>query len=392
MSSSYGAQTHSYQRREGRGGYKGRGGYRGGGRGRGGGNSYGRGRGRGNRYRRGSDVPSQEALAILCPDLRQLAAKSQRSPPQEQISLVDIGFNISSRQFNADLNYVLERARLSGVSTLVCTGTSIKASRQNIQLCLSQSNVEDGREVPKLVTTVGVHPHDAKSIFPDVEQGVQQLRTILQKNSSICVAVGECGLDYNRMFSPREQQIACFEKQLQMARELKLPVFMHEREAFQDAIACLERYKDVVEGQGVVVHCFTGTREEACAYVKLGCYIGVTGFICMQNRGRHLRSFLAEEVPIDRLMLETDAPFMTPELFESTESCLCEAIISSSSEAAGPTSECIRKSNRIFVKRNEPGALIHVCHVVANCYNLPLSVVAARTTATALEFFGVARR
>ena len=81
-----------------------------------------------------------------------------------------------------------------------------------------------------------------------------------------------------------------------MARELKLPVFMHEREAFQDAIACLERYKDVVEGQGVVVHCFTGTREEACAYVKLGCYIGVTGFICMQNRGRHLRSFLAEEV------------------------------------------------------------------------------------------------
>ena len=173
----------------------------------------------------------------------------------------------------------------------------------------------------------------------------------------------ECGLDYNRMFSEKEQQITGFERQLDLAREFNLPVFMHEREGFVDAYRILQKYADVVEQQKVVVHCFTGSKEELAKYIELGCYIGVTGFICKTNRGGYLSEMIAEVVPLDKLMIETDAPFMAPELKNN--------------------------GKKIHISKNEPGALYHICAKVAEAYGVSFEAAAIATTQNALQFFRV---
>lgn len=200
------------------------------------------------------------------------------------------------RSFNEDREQVMQSAIEAGVSPLIITGTSEKASVYAAKYA--------SKYPCKLYSTAGVHPHDAKSCTPGTIINLENLA----KNDCV-VAIGECGLDYNRDFSPRDVQRKYFEAQVELACKTGLPLFLHERDAFEDFCKILEKYKDNVSN--MVVHCFTGQKEELQAYLELGCYIGITGWICDERRGKHLID-LVKLIPLDKLMIETDAPFLTP--------------------------------------------------------------------------------
>ena len=242
-------------------------------------------------------------------------------------TLIDIGANLSHKAFSADLEQVIERARGAGVTTIVVTGTSVSASRAAVALASGRA--------PALYATAGVHPHDASSFD---ERTLEELRTLAADPA--VRALGECGLDYNRNFSPRAAQLHAFEAQLELAAELKLPVFLHDREAHEDMLAVLRRYRDRISG--AVVHCFTGERHELHAYLDLDLHIGITGWICDERRGLHLRE-LVRDIPADRLMLETDAPYLLPRTLKPAP------------------------ANR----RNEPAFLPLVLQTVAECTGRP---------------------
>ena len=169
------------------------------------------------------------------------------------------------------------------------------------------------------------------------------------------VAIGECGLDFNRDFFPRPQQEKWYEAQVALAEELQKPLFLHERDARQRFCEILAAVRKSVPA---VLHCFTGTREELKIYLDLGLHLGITGWICDERRGTHLRE-LVREIPLDRLMIETDAPFLVPRTM--------------------PT--------KPRDGRNEPAFLPYVLQAVADCLGKPVPVVAEATTKTAREFF-----
>jgi TatD DNase family protein len=172
------------------------------------------------------------------------------------------------------------------------------------------------------------------------------------------VAIGECGLDYNRDFSPRNLQDRWFAEQLQLACELKMPLFLHERDAHQRFVEILSRFSGQLPK--AVVHCFTGTSTELDTYLAMDCYIGITGWICDERRGKHLRG-LVSRIPLNRLMLETDAPFLTPRDMKPQP----------------PNS------------RNEPAYLPHILRTVAKAIGKSSEEVGVETTNTAIEFFGL---
>lgn len=265
--------------------------------------------------------------------------------------LVDIGVNLTHRSFANDRPAVLERARAAGVRTLILTGTSVAHSREALALAQQHPGA--------LYATAGIHPHDAKNGGP---AALRELRELASRPQ--VVAVGECGLDFNRNFSPPEVQKQVFAAQVELALELHKPLFLHERDAHQAFVAVLDRSA----GPGgslavpVVVHCFTGSRSSLDAYLSRGCFIGITGWVCDERRGRELQQLL-KHIPLERLMLETDAPFLAPRDL-------------SPKPANG---------------RNEPAALAHIAAVVARCMGQPLVNVAAATTANARRFFGLDR-
>ncbi|MDM7861565.1 TatD family hydrolase [Alteromonas sp. ASW11-36] len=156
----------------------------------------------------------------------------------------------------------------------------------------------------QICCTLGVHPHNADNVSSD---WVSKLTTLASQSN--VAAIGECGLDYNRMFSTRDNQLQVFEHQLNVATQLQLPVYLHERDAFPDQYALLNQY--VGDLNGGLVHCFTSHTEHLKAYLELGFYIGITGWICDTKRGVELREALAY-LPLDRLVLETDAPYLFP--------------------------------------------------------------------------------
>ena len=156
----------------------------------------------------------------------------------------------------------------------------------------------------QLSYTLGIHPHNAKDARPE---HWQELRVRAQQPG--VVAIGECGLDFNRDFSPRDTQRAVFAEQLALAVELNKPVYLHERDAFDDQLAILKPFKAQLIGG--IAHCFTGSAEQMRTYLALGLYIGVTGWVCDAKRGEALRAALGE-LPLERLILETDAPYLYP--------------------------------------------------------------------------------
>jgi len=253
------------------------------------------------------------------------------------MQLVDIGANLTHSSFRDDLPEVLERARHAGVKQIIVTGTTVEESRHAATLGFP--------------FTAGVHPHHARDCGPDT---IPQLRSLAENPR--CVAIGECGLDFNRNYSPHPDQEKWFVAQLELGIELGKPLFLHSRDAHPRFAQILSSYKP----KKAVAHCFTGEREELKAYVDLGLYVGITGWICDERRGRELAA-LAPAIPEGRLMIETDAPYLLPRNMPS------------------PPRD----------RRNEPAFLPYVLNAVATARGEDPVVTEAATTATARAFFGL---
>ena len=258
-------------------------------------------------------------------------------------SLVDIGVNLTNKSFRNDLDLVIERAISAGVGQMVITGTSVAGSQRAAELAETRPGV--------LYATAGVHPHDAKSCD---DQTRQVLRALAAKPD--VVAIGECGLDFNRDFSPRPVQRKWFEAQIELACELGMPLFLHERDASDTMLEILHHHRETITN--AVIHCFTGTAKELDAYLALDLHIGITGWICDDRRGKHLLD-LVDRIPLDRLMIETDAPYLLPRDLRP------------------------KPKNR----RNEPAFLPHVLETVARATKHTPDQIARATTATAAAFF-----
>ncbi|CNC95050.1 DNase TatD [Yersinia frederiksenii] len=210
--------------------------------------------------------------------------------------MFDIGVNLTSSQFTKDCPQVVARAKKTGVTGMLITGTDAEESQAALELA---------RAYPGYCwSTAGVHPHHASSWQLAVEQ---QIRALAANNS--VVAIGECGLDFNRNFSTPTQQEMAFTAQLALAAELSLPVFLHCREAHERFIALLAPWLDKIPA--AVVHCFTGTADELDSCLALGLSIGITGWVCDERRGLELRALLPR-IPVQQLLLETDAPYLLP--------------------------------------------------------------------------------
>jgi len=213
-----------------------------------------------------------------------------------QLKYIDIGVNLTNKRFDKDRTVIIKEAEKNGVVKQIVTGTNLAESKKALQLT---------KDFPhNLYSTAGCHPHDAKDFqLSDLEE----LRGLL-KDPQV-VAVGECGLDFNRNFSPEQDQLRVFEQQLELAVECQKPVFLHERDAFEAQYKLLKKYAPKLNGG--VVHCFTGEVEHMQAYLDLGLFIGITGWICDERRGVDLYNNV-HLIPSDRLLLETDAPYLLP--------------------------------------------------------------------------------
>ena len=264
------------------------------------------------------------------------------------MQLIDIGVNLTHPSFDQEREALLVRAFEAGVCQLVLTGTSLDESEQALRLCRQLD--ESGK---RLFSTAGIHPHDA-SHWNAGSTG--QLRSLLKEPE--VRAVGECGLDFNRDFSPRPQQEKALEEQLVLAAELQMPVFLHERDADQRLLAILRDYRDRLPA--AVVHCFTGEKRALFGYLDMDLHIGITGWICDERRGTHLHP-LVREIPAGRLMLESDAPYLLPRSLKPRP-----------------------KNNR-----NEPAYLSEVLREVAHHRQETPEALAAHTTACARRFFGL---
>jgi RNA 3'-phosphate cyclase len=272
--------------------------------------------------------------------------------------LVDIGANLTSGQFRRDLPQVLRRAKHAGVHAIVITGTSVAESRRSVQLA-RQHAASSG---VALFATVGVHPHDAREF--DERATIEQMRALITgEDAALVVAVGECGLDFNRDYSPRDAQVRAFRAQVALACELKLPLFVHEREAHEALVEVLSPFVESGTLPPTVVHCFTGTEEEMQRYLHMGFSIGITGFVCMEPRGLAVRD-MVRRIPLDKLMIETDAPFMYP-------------------YSGGH----MKKRARC-----EPKDIAAVVQTLATCYGVTEDELAHATTENARRFFELGDR
>jgi TatD DNase family protein len=261
------------------------------------------------------------------------------APPE----IIDVGVNLAHDSFDHDRAQVIREAQAVGVARMVVTGSCVESTRAAIAL------VDEHPAIFRC--TAGVHPHHARDVDAAQLAALRELAAAPQ-----VVAVGECGLDYFRNFSPREDQLRAFKQQLELAVELRKPVFLHQRDAHEDFLAVMREYRPRLPGG--VAHCFTAGLTEAQAYLSLDLYIGVTGWICDERRGLHLRE-VVRDLPADRLLIETDAPYLLP-----------------------------RDLNpRPKSRRNEPKYLPSVLRAVADARGEPVAEVAAATTRNALKLF-----
>ena len=255
--------------------------------------------------------------------------------------MIDVGANLTHAAFRADLDRVVARARDAGVAPIVVTGTTVDESRSALEIA---SRFD-------LYATAGVHPHHARDCSPAT---ISELRGIASHPR--VVAIGECGLDFNRNYSPHSDQEKWFVAQLELGIELGRPLFLHSRDAHPRFAEILEHHKV----KKAVAHCFTGGKEELRAYLDLGLYIGITGWICDERRGRHLLE-LVREIPRERLLLETDSPYLTPRDLKPQPKA----------------------------RRNEPAFLPHIAQTVARAVGRPVAEVAAETSRNARTLFAI---
>lgn len=210
-----------------------------------------------------------------------------------QVKYYDIGLNLFCKQF-PEPEKIIQDAQSEGVCCIL-TGTDIKENR----------SINDFVKEHDAYGTAGIHPHNADSAK---QEDFNLMERMLTENKKI-VAVGECGLDYDRMFSTKENQIRCLEKHIVLAEKLDKPLFLHERSAADDFIKRFKKHPDICKKS--VVHCFTGNKETLEKYLEMGFSIGITGWICDDRRAKELREAV-HMIPLDRILVETDAPYLTP--------------------------------------------------------------------------------
>ncbi len=259
--------------------------------------------------------------------------------------MIDIGANLCHDSFDADRSEVLQRASDAGISKIIVTGSCV----QSVPRALELAQAHPGR----LFATAGIHPHHAAEA---TREGLQVLAEAATHRE--IVATGEMGLDFFRDFSPHSTQEKAFHAQLELAVEMGKPVFLHQRDAHHRFLPILKEYLPHLPR--AVVHCFTGNAKELHDYLDQDLYVGVTGWICDERRGRHLWDFIGD-VPADRLMIETDAPYLLPRTLKPK-----------------PAS-----------RRNEPMHLVAVAQTLSGVLGKPLEQIAAETTDTANTFFGL---
>ena len=259
------------------------------------------------------------------------------------MDLIDIGANLGHDSFDHDRDAVLQRARDAGVGRMVVTGASREGSPKALALAKAHPGV--------LFATAGVHPHHATEYTEECDAEMRALHAHPE-----VVAVGECGLDYFRDFSPRPAQRRAFERQLEIAAGNGKPLFLHQRDAHDDFMGVMREFEGRIGP--AVVHCFTGTREELFDYLDRDWHVGITGWLCDERRGGHLRE-LVKHIPANRLMVETDAPYLLPRTVRPQPSH----------------------------RRNEPMYLAHIVEELARDRDEEVEVTATATTSTAESFF-----
>ena len=268
------------------------------------------------------------------------------------MELFDICVNLAKPRFDADRDEVVARARAAGVAMMAVTGADAEGSDASAALARRHG----------FVATAGVHPHHAEE-WPAAAPAIRELLARPEVR-----AVGECGLDFDRMRAPAAAQEAAFEAQIGLAFETGLPLFLHER-------AATGRMLEMLEAAGrdlppAVLHCFTGGPSEAEAYLARGLYLGVTGWVCDERRGDALRAAIPR-IPAGRLMLETDAPFLYPRDMPKPEG----------TAPAGKPSR----------QRNEPAFLPHIAARVADLRDEAPETTARHARDAAMEFFRLDR-
>ena len=257
--------------------------------------------------------------------------------------LVDIGINLTNNRFDKDRADVIARAKQAQVHQLIVTGTCQKTSKQALTLC---------QQYPETLTcTAGVHPHDADNVSADY---LAELTTLAQ--SPYVKAIGECGLDFNRNFSTPENQQRVFSEQIALAAKLSMPLFLHQRDAFEPWLNLLIPYLDKVPA--LISHCFTGDKAQLIKCLDHGMYIGITGWLCDKKRGQDLRD-IVKYIPLERLMVETDGPYLTPQNIRPKP-----------------------KSSR-----NEPAYLPFVVEMLAQCTGYSTAEISQHSTQNARKVF-----
>ena len=258
--------------------------------------------------------------------------------------LIDIGINLTHADYDPDRDAVMARAAAAGVSKMIVTGSSGASTRKAIELARLHPGI--------LFATAGVHPHHAAELNEELTAEFTELA-----RSPAVVAIGECGLDYFRDYSPRDLQRKSFHRQLDLAAHVGKPVFLHVRDAHDDFVAILREHPAALQ-HGGVAHCFTGSAAQLEAYLDLGLAIGVTGWICDERRGAHLIP-LMRQIPPHRLLLETDGPYLLPRDLQP----------------------------RPKSRRNEPAYLPHIAAAVARARGDKFATLAASSTAASQSLF-----
>jgi len=254
--------------------------------------------------------------------------------------LIDTHCHLTFDELAADVESVVARSREAGVTGWITVGTDVEQNRKAIELA---------RKYDNMYAAVGIHPHDAKEV---TGQALRQLHALAQNKK--VVAIGETGLDFHYDHSPRDHQADVFASHLQLAAELDMPVIIHSREAFDETMNILKRHGIGVNK--VVFHCFSGSPEQAKIVLDAGYYISFTGVVTFKNAERTRQA--AKLVPLDRLMLETDCPYMSP--------------------------EPVRKQ-----RTNEPALMFHTAKFLADLKGTEFPAFTAAATATSKSFFNL---
>ncbi|MBV9120240.1 MAG: TatD family hydrolase [Chloroflexi bacterium] len=255
--------------------------------------------------------------------------------------LVDTHCHIQTQRFDADRGEVIERAAKAGVDMLVCVGFDETTNNA------AQAIANAAQPGTTILTTAGIHPHDASDCTPAL---LTQIEAWAQTGQ--IAAIGECGLDFFRNLSPPERQRDVFVDQIELAKSVSLPLVVHDRDAHESVLELLRAHA----GRQGVMHCFAGDWEFARSCLDLGFYISIAGPVTFQNAAAGLRE-TATNVPLDRLVVETDCPYLTPHPFRG--------------------------------QRNEPAMVRLVVEEIARLRGQDFAEIAAATSVNARALFGV---